>query len=654
MYQHVLPTPGHCYKVNRPCNDVTGGGRLAATHQSNLVATNQQLPNPEDLGPSDRCELPRCRGSRHSPSYMHTAMESPPRNFLPLIQLPPYLHQPDQLHCTAITDVGCCPGALPPCEPVYNEVQCPPKRHIKDAAFSYEVVSREGSQATCILTIVYSEEMHRVLMHPWQPLPEDAGLKTVSFDDGTPVVISSFFNHEHVYLRPATKQHMLHHHLVLSATAAYADLDAELWKSALNSGSWVLFIPKTQGQCRGCGVGEVENLQGSCGNGRKRPKTGLCSPGPADGGVSVRRGVKHIADLQAAASGPQAIPAITAVKEAHKSTITAKEHAAEFSKHALNARDDKIIFCKFCTASVNWDHRDSDSGLLATSLLAITVNSSCWYVSGRELGHKGPRVGEMVACQFSGDGIFYRAQVVAADGNSYTVAYVDFGNQEAVSLDKMRALNSPLKQHPCYAVRTSLKDIPMMSLTSAAAKYLMKLVKEETILQLELQGSISEGVKLYCDKKCVNEYVKELLQEQWRKDLASDVPPARCSGATLKYVTLPLTRTVPLVILSVLGEGEDGDLTVSGCRADEEVIHYVYRTLLREINLYAYHSKAKMFVPHVGDACIAKNSELRRNEVVVMLVDVGTIIVIPYYHVRSIVAEFTEAPALALLCRFKG
>ncbi|XP_063244129.1 uncharacterized protein LOC134543175 [Bacillus rossius redtenbacheri] len=378
----------------------------------------------------------------------------------------------------------------------------------KNTVFSYEVVSHEGSEATCVLTCESSGETHTVSVLPWQPLPEDAGLKTVSLEDGNPVVMSSFFDQQDLYLRPATKQNVLQYHIVLSATAAYAVLH---------------------------------------------------------GGV---------------------------------------------------------------------------------------------------MDPRGPRVGEMVACQFSGDGIFYRALVVAVDGDSYTVAYVDFGNQEAVSLDKLRFLNPPLKQHPCFAVRVSLRDMPKTVLTSAAAKYLSQLVEQETVVRVETEGSVSEGVKLYHDKTCVNDVIQEHLQQRWRKELASDVPPASCGVDALRYVALPVGGTVALVVLSVLDREGEGGPTVAGCRADEEVILHVYRTLLREINLYAYHSKAKMFVPRVGDACVAKNSddvwhralcvELKRDEVVVMLVDVGTVIRIPYYHVRSIPAEFTDVPVLGLLCRFQG
>ncbi|KAJ8867151.1 hypothetical protein PR048_033015 [Dryococelus australis] len=46
---------GDTEEANRPCNDGSGGGRLAPAHQ--LLTTDRQLPSPEDLGLIDRCDF---------------------------------------------------------------------------------------------------------------------------------------------------------------------------------------------------------------------------------------------------------------------------------------------------------------------------------------------------------------------------------------------------------------------------------------------------------------------------------------------------------------------------------------------------------------------------------------------------------------------
>lgn len=51
-----------------------------------------------------------------------------------------------------------------------------------------------------------------------------------------------------------------------------------------------------------------------------------------------------------------------------------------------------------------------------------------------------PKVGEVVSAQFSHDSNWYRAQISKVHSNSYDVVYIDYGNSESVTHDKVRKL----------------------------------------------------------------------------------------------------------------------------------------------------------------------------------------------------------------------
>jgi hypothetical protein len=56
-----------------------------------------------------------------------------------------------------------------------------------------------------------------------------------------------------------------------------------------------------------------------------------------------------------------------------------------------------------------------------------------------------PSKNEMVACKFVPDGNYYRAQVHEIKGEFVEVTYVDFGNMDNVTKDKLKPLPDNLK-----------------------------------------------------------------------------------------------------------------------------------------------------------------------------------------------------------------
>jgi hypothetical protein len=57
-----------------------------------------------------------------------------------------------------------------------------------------------------------------------------------------------------------------------------------------------------------------------------------------------------------------------------------------------------------------------------------------------------PSKNEMVACNFVPDGNYYRAKVLGIKDDVVEVTYVDFGNLDSVTKDRLKPLPEKLKR----------------------------------------------------------------------------------------------------------------------------------------------------------------------------------------------------------------
>lgn len=50
-----------------------------------------------------------------------------------------------------------------------------------------------------------------------------------------------------------------------------------------------------------------------------------------------------------------------------------------------------------------------------------------------------PEVGDLVACKFSKDKEWYRAEILEKDRDNYKVLFVDYGNSEVTTISSMKS-----------------------------------------------------------------------------------------------------------------------------------------------------------------------------------------------------------------------
>jgi hypothetical protein len=66
-----------------------------------------------------------------------------------------------------------------------------------------------------------------------------------------------------------------------------------------------------------------------------------------------------------------------------------------------------------------------------------------------------PVKNELVACRFLADGYYYRAKVLDVNADTVKLAYVDYGNVDSATKDRLKPLTDSLKR-----VRLKQMSIP--------------------------------------------------------------------------------------------------------------------------------------------------------------------------------------------------
>ena len=100
-----------------------------------------------------------------------------------------------------------------------------------------------------------------------------------------------------------------------------------------------------------------------------------------------------------------------------------------------------------------------------------------------------PQQGNILASQFSEDYLWYRARVDSSESGLTEVTFIDYGNSEAVTLDKLQFLPKSLLSHPPLALECFLAGIEACSIDGvfcedAAVKFLEHVGDKEARIEI--------------------------------------------------------------------------------------------------------------------------------------------------------------------------
>lgn len=92
-----------------------------------------------------------------------------------------------------------------------------------------------------------------------------------------------------------------------------------------------------------------------------------------------------------------------------------------------------------------------------------------------------PRAGQPCVALYSGDGSWYRGQILACQGNACVVLFVDYGNEDTVNKENIRELSPELAHVPVLAHTCSVHGVPQASWSAEALHYFDALIMEKEL-----------------------------------------------------------------------------------------------------------------------------------------------------------------------------
>ena len=132
-----------------------------------------------------------------------------------------------------------------------------------------------------------------------------------------------------------------------------------------------------------------------------------------------------------------------------------------------------------------------------------------------------PSVGDFVCAKYNKDDLFYRAKVInyQKENDEYQVEFIDYGNEELISLTDLKQLDQKLVSYSPLALCCGLSGLPEAlnrseHFTSILVNEVLGCIQEEGVLTMEV-ASISDigsySVVLSTSTVCINDVVYETM-----------------------------------------------------------------------------------------------------------------------------------------------
>ncbi|XP_072479246.1 tudor domain-containing protein 1 isoform X3 [Notamacropus eugenii] len=296
-----------------------------------------------------------------------------------------------------------------------------------------------------------------------------------------------------------------------------------------------------------------------------------------------------------------------------------------------------------------------------------------------------PEIGEPCCAYFAGDGNWYRAIVKEILPNAAVkVHFVDYGNVEEVTTEKLRKMSSKFLKLPFQGIRCWLVDIkPRNKYWSqeATARFQMCVAGiklQAKVVDLTDSGAGVELIDLSTDYPIV---ISDILIDEHL--VLKDEPPRKNTqkDKSVSHIDLPfdpevlqatsfpeqwktieflVDEIVPACILEIISPSLFYALPIES--RDQEKLN------LMTVNLTEHCNSQKnrvIFKPRIGDVCCARFTsdnywyraiilKVSESEVKVLYADYGNIETLPFCRVQPITTSFLELPFQIIKCSFEG
>lgn len=274
-----------------------------------------------------------------------------------------------------------------------------------------------------------------------------------------------------------------------------------------------------------------------------------------------------------------------------------------------------------------------------------------------------PLVADLVACRYSKDNNWYRAEILGRQEDKFHIFFVDYGNKAVVTVDNIRSLPDKYKNVPAQCVKIGLADCSPTELTPAAHQCLFEFFHQTLIIDFK-NDDLSSAILKTEDGLVVNEKLKDRIIPSWKKALLANEDPTRNKlffMEDLEYATLPQDKVVMVKAFMYCAP----DVLVV-CNVNTDLYKYVTTTLTHQISDYCNSVPEQTYNPRLRELCCVTKSEGCRQwrravcleskveSSLLSLVDFGTQFYAPHKCIRRFVPDFISTPAMACFCNMLG
>ncbi|KAJ6669061.1 hypothetical protein lerEdw1_007870 [Lerista edwardsae] len=331
-----------------------------------------------------------------------------------------------------------------------------------------------------------------------------------------------------------------------------------------------------------------------------------------------------------------------------------------------------VVMCVLCNPSEFYCHVLNNEDLNALKELNISLVEYCQTAASISKITEG----EPCCAYFSGDGKWYRALVKEATSfGTFKVQFVDYGNSEEVTLDKLRQISSVFLKLPFQAVRCWLSGISPINkewTTEASAAFQMKTAGKKLqaqVVSLTLNGAEVElidnstGSPVMISEILINEHMA-LKKVSTQNMLPAELATSDCQDLSshIKWgaAKVSVNETLSVRVVEVINPSLFYAVQIKA-RVDPQKL----RRLMMELEDYCNSQNDCVFKPKVGEACCARFSGddhwyravvlgIMASEVKVAYADYGNVEVLPLTRLQPIPAFLLDLPFQIFKCSLAG
>ncbi|XP_077205936.1 tudor domain-containing protein 1 isoform X2 [Paroedura picta] len=286
--------------------------------------------------------------------------------------------------------------------------------------------------------------------------------------------------------------------------------------------------------------------------------------------------------------------------------------------------------------------------------------------------------GEPCCAYFSGDGSWYRALVEESTSDeAFKVQFVDYGNNELVTLDKLRQISSVFLKLPFQAIRCWLSGVrPVhkdwtMEAVVALQMYTAGKKLQARVISLTTDGAEVELIDNSADSPLI---ISEILINRrlaFKMEGSSNENIPLCEFPAIDFQETsvyahwtteeyPVNETISVRVLQVINPGLIY-VVPTKAKGDPQKLH----GLMLQLADHCASQTKHVFKPKVGEACCARFSgddrwyravvlEVFVSEVKVAYADYGNVEILSLSRLLPITASYLELPFQIFKCSLSG